>query len=181
MSSDPQDRIYPCDECGKLRTKAEGGTTFTVCDACWDATKADPQDRKYPGGQAHITAEGAEECRRQGDAAAERLREQLKPGQDRRELLPCPFCGGPATLAPYTDTDPTPTWPGCQACDVWLDDEAEWNRRQPSEGREPTTFGFRIRLDATMPRNAVDFRSADGAIVGRIDFGAAPTLEPDDE
>ena len=27
---------YPCDDCGKLRTKAEGGTTFTVCDACWD-------------------------------------------------------------------------------------------------------------------------------------------------
>ena len=27
---------YPCDECGKLRTKDEGGTTFTVCDECWD-------------------------------------------------------------------------------------------------------------------------------------------------
>lgn len=30
-----EERIYPCDRCGKLRTKAEGGTTFTVCDACW--------------------------------------------------------------------------------------------------------------------------------------------------
>lgn len=29
---------YPCDRCGKPRTKAEGGTTFTVCDDCWDAT-----------------------------------------------------------------------------------------------------------------------------------------------
>lgn len=29
-------RIYPCDKCGKMRTKAEGGTTFTVCDTCWD-------------------------------------------------------------------------------------------------------------------------------------------------
>ncbi len=27
---------YPCDKCRKLRTEAEGGTTFTVCDACWD-------------------------------------------------------------------------------------------------------------------------------------------------
>ena len=27
---------YPCDDCGTMRTKAEGGTTFTVCDACWD-------------------------------------------------------------------------------------------------------------------------------------------------
>lgn len=29
--------LYPCEKCGKLRTKAEGGTTFTVCDTCWDA------------------------------------------------------------------------------------------------------------------------------------------------
>lgn len=29
---------YPCDRCGKPRTKAEGGTTFTVCDDCWEAT-----------------------------------------------------------------------------------------------------------------------------------------------
>ena len=28
---------YPCARCGALRTKEEGGTTFTVCDACWDA------------------------------------------------------------------------------------------------------------------------------------------------
>lgn len=33
---DDTSRIYPCDRCGKMRTKAEGGTTFTVCDACWD-------------------------------------------------------------------------------------------------------------------------------------------------
>jgi len=30
------DRIYPCIECGKLRTRDEGGTTFTLCDKCWD-------------------------------------------------------------------------------------------------------------------------------------------------
>lgn len=29
------DRIYPCDGCGKMRTKAEGGTTFTLCEECW--------------------------------------------------------------------------------------------------------------------------------------------------
>jgi len=28
--------LYPCADCGKLRTKAEGGTTFTVCEECWD-------------------------------------------------------------------------------------------------------------------------------------------------
>lgn len=28
--------MYPCIRCGVFRTKAEGGTTFTVCDKCWD-------------------------------------------------------------------------------------------------------------------------------------------------
>jgi len=32
----PQEEMYPCKECGKLRTKDEGGTTFTVCDECWE-------------------------------------------------------------------------------------------------------------------------------------------------
>lgn len=30
------DRIYPCNSCSTMRTVAEGGATFTVCDACWD-------------------------------------------------------------------------------------------------------------------------------------------------
>lgn len=28
-------RIYPCLKCDKMRTKEEGGTTFSVCDDCW--------------------------------------------------------------------------------------------------------------------------------------------------
>jgi hypothetical protein len=31
-----RDRVYPCADCGTLRSKNEGGTTFTVCDKCWD-------------------------------------------------------------------------------------------------------------------------------------------------
>ena len=30
------EKLYPCSDCGILRTKAEGGTVFTVCDDCWD-------------------------------------------------------------------------------------------------------------------------------------------------
>lgn len=43
----PQDtaRIYPCEKCGKMRTKAEGGTTFTVCDECWDKTMMEAERR----------------------------------------------------------------------------------------------------------------------------------------
>lgn len=37
---------YPCIKCGKLRTKAEGGTTFTVCDECWDTRGDELEDEK---------------------------------------------------------------------------------------------------------------------------------------
>lgn len=33
---DPANDNYPCADCGAPRTKAQGGTTFTVCDTCWD-------------------------------------------------------------------------------------------------------------------------------------------------
>lgn len=43
---------YPCADCGALRTKAQGGTVFTVCDACWDKThvaKTEPgPERRRP-------------------------------------------------------------------------------------------------------------------------------------
>lgn len=34
--------IYPCDDCGKMRSKAEGGTVFTVCDVCWEKRYGKP-------------------------------------------------------------------------------------------------------------------------------------------
>ena len=42
------ERKYPCDDCGVMRTKAEGGTTFTVCDACWDKHYGKPAPTLYP-------------------------------------------------------------------------------------------------------------------------------------
>lgn len=36
------DRIYPCAKCGKMRTKAEGGTVFTVCEECWNTGPSEP-------------------------------------------------------------------------------------------------------------------------------------------
>ncbi len=32
-------RNSPCEDCGKLRSKDEGGTIFTVCDECWEKRK----------------------------------------------------------------------------------------------------------------------------------------------
>ncbi len=36
ISVKAETKLYPCADCGTLRTKEEGGTTFTVCDECWD-------------------------------------------------------------------------------------------------------------------------------------------------
>ena len=36
-------RIYPCDDCGLMRSKAEGGTTFTCCDECWEKHYGKPR------------------------------------------------------------------------------------------------------------------------------------------
>ncbi len=41
--NEQSERKYPCIDCGKLRTKAEGGTIFTVCDACWERRHAEPR------------------------------------------------------------------------------------------------------------------------------------------
>lgn len=35
MMAENREVLYPCADCGKLRTKAEGGTVFTICEACW--------------------------------------------------------------------------------------------------------------------------------------------------
>jgi len=37
------EKQYPCRECGTLRTKAEGGTVFTLCDECFDKLHTTPE------------------------------------------------------------------------------------------------------------------------------------------
>ena len=46
--SKKEEQQYPCADCGKLRTKAEGGTTFTVCDKCWDKKYKKTQPKLMP-------------------------------------------------------------------------------------------------------------------------------------
>ena len=42
-----EEQLYPCNYpgCKVMRTKAEGGTTFTVCDEHWD-----DHIKKFPSG-----------------------------------------------------------------------------------------------------------------------------------
>jgi DNA-directed RNA polymerase subunit RPC12/RpoP len=44
--------LYPCADCGTLRTKEEGGTTFTVCDECWEKHYAKYREAKRPNAAA---------------------------------------------------------------------------------------------------------------------------------
>lgn len=44
MTATADERIYPCDRCGVMRSKAEGGTVFTVCDACWEGDEAEARE-----------------------------------------------------------------------------------------------------------------------------------------
>ena len=50
------ERIYPCVKCGLLRSKAEGGTTFSVCDSCWDKLHPPEQPKPEPGAGLAVTA-----------------------------------------------------------------------------------------------------------------------------
>lgn len=36
-----KDKIYPCESCGILRSKDEGGNTFTVCNECQNKNRED--------------------------------------------------------------------------------------------------------------------------------------------
>ena len=38
-----KEELFPCMDCGKTRTKAEGGTVFAVCETCWDKHYAKPK------------------------------------------------------------------------------------------------------------------------------------------
>ncbi len=67
---DKDARIYPCDRCGKMRSKNEGGTVFTVCDTCWDeGHRAHEQPPPAPMGTPLGCGEFAVDCPR-GHAAA---------------------------------------------------------------------------------------------------------------
>lgn len=55
----PSEPTYLCDQCGKPRTKAEGGTVFTVCYECWSK----PSEPKIqPTTDAQIAKTGGELC-----------------------------------------------------------------------------------------------------------------------
>jgi hypothetical protein len=43
------DEVYPCSDCGVMRSKNQGGTAFSVCDDCWDKHYEVKEHCKYCG------------------------------------------------------------------------------------------------------------------------------------
>ena len=59
----PKERLYPCLKCPTMRTKAEGGTTFSICDECWEKEYGKPEpttEQKLESIKAQLTAMTAE-------------------------------------------------------------------------------------------------------------------------
>ncbi len=70
-------RIYPCAKCGTMRTKAEGGTTFTVCDDCWDASAAKSGTSKLMVDPRDARIRDLEEANAAISAKCDELRERM--------------------------------------------------------------------------------------------------------
>ncbi len=68
MNNADEQRVFPCRDCGLLRSKAEGGHIFPVCDRCWDQMFRTPDTDKRLATLAHNLAIGGALCRahRQG-------------------------------------------------------------------------------------------------------------------
>lgn len=73
-SEEAEPRIYPCSRCGTMRTKSEGGTTFTICEECWDA--AWPPSPTAPPAAVEEEPEGCPECYRRGVLLQKQQRQQ---------------------------------------------------------------------------------------------------------
>lgn len=67
------ERIYPCDDCGVMRSKAEGGTLFTVCDHCWDKRA----EGELPGAARDRLSTRLAEVERENEKLRERQQELL--------------------------------------------------------------------------------------------------------
>lgn len=62
------EKIYPCADCGLMRSEAEGGTIFTLCDICWDK---DAEKRNVPNRDKYSVVMTCGACPEQYDVFLE--------------------------------------------------------------------------------------------------------------
>lgn len=81
--------LYPCQKCGKQRTKSEGGTIFTLCDECWNEyyggkIMSKPLSKQFGFNYRPIsTGSEYQETRNCGFNQALRELDQLSPDADK--------------------------------------------------------------------------------------------------
>jgi hypothetical protein len=98
-------RIYPCADCGLMRSRSEGGTTFTVCDVCWD--------KAYPTAPAPDAGARIEEAHRALG----------KPGRMDDDGC-CVGCG--RSVQPSPCCPDFPVWPGpCRSCYAYDEEQRD--------------------------------------------------------
>ncbi|AHK11855.1 hypothetical protein S349_65 [Shewanella sp. phage 3/49] len=56
---------------------------------------------------------------------------ELKMQNIKKELAPCPFCGGEACAEERDQYDTTIVLFGCTSCEIWCESECQWNTRTP--------------------------------------------------
>ena len=90
-------RIYPCANCDKMRTKEEGGTVFSVCEACWDKIHGKPAPAPEPTCdychhpvKVHFSVKARRARRDKLAAVREEMRQRLSIPRASRVAMPTP-------------------------------------------------------------------------------------------
>ena len=139
-------RIYPCADCGLMRSRSEGGTTFTVCDVCWD--------KAYPTAPAPDAGARIEEAHRALG----------KPGRMDDDGC-CVGCG--RSVQPSPCCPDFPVWPGpCRSCYAY--DEEQRDAGAAERAVVEALTALRDRFAALITRNP-DFGATDWALVEQAD------------
>lgn len=58
---------------------------------------------------------------------------ELKCKTLKKDLAPCPFCGGESCAEDRDQYDTTIVLFGCASCEIWCESECQWNTRAPQD------------------------------------------------
>ena len=159
--------MYPCADCGVLRTKAEGGTTFTVCDPCWDKRRAAPPSEdtvtraRRLVGDCTVTANGVHQRDEHG-ACMHCGKPSPSDGEpdDPYAHLNCPACGGSG----HVDDTRSPSSGG---------ERGPWRpiETAPRDGTQVLVSGVGLRRWISTAHYKHGWQDDDGrGVLARVDF-----------
>jgi hypothetical protein len=143
-----EEKLYPCDNCPTMRTKAEGGSTFTVCDPCWDKLHpAEPPAEEKPYDFAEVRRRAHQEYSEAPEAEAAEPRcfgwinlndcPECAGEHLCNRKLPCPLHPKRAHF-PHCDASRCETYGGVSKCACWCHFEERTPVCLSGWGRQPT-------------------------------------------